>query len=147
MTELVPAISLWQPWATLVARGLKCVETRSWPTDYRGPLLIHAAKTIPGAHAIGRWVWEELELHGLGQCEVRALPRGAVIAVAELIGCEQMTPALIARQTNRELAFGDWRLFRYAWYFGKVEALAEPVSMRGRQKLWRVEWPTSELVS
>jgi len=34
------AISLWQPWATLIALGLKTVETRSWRMDYRGPLVI-----------------------------------------------------------------------------------------------------------
>ncbi|TRU31740.1 MAG: ASCH domain-containing protein [Microcystis aeruginosa Ma_QC_B_20070730_S2] len=38
------AISLWQPWASLVANGLKLYETRGWPTKYRGVLAIHAAK-------------------------------------------------------------------------------------------------------
>ena len=37
------AITLTQPWATLVAIGAKRIETRSWATKYRGPLLIHAA--------------------------------------------------------------------------------------------------------
>lgn len=40
------AISLTQPWATLVAIGAKKIETRSWRTDYRGPLAIHAAKGL-----------------------------------------------------------------------------------------------------
>ena len=38
------AISLHQPWATLVAIGAKKIETRHWATDYRGELLIHAAR-------------------------------------------------------------------------------------------------------
>lgn len=38
------AISLWQPWATLISTGDKTWETRSWATTYRGPLAIHAAK-------------------------------------------------------------------------------------------------------
>lgn len=38
-------LSLWQPWASLLVRGLKCVETRGWFMRHRGPLLIHAAKT------------------------------------------------------------------------------------------------------
>ncbi len=42
----VRAITLWQPWASLVALGLKRFETRSWPTNYRGKLLIHAATRI-----------------------------------------------------------------------------------------------------
>lgn len=41
------AISLWQPWASLVALGVKTIETRSWSTKYRGPLTIHAAARRP----------------------------------------------------------------------------------------------------
>lgn len=41
------ALSLTQPWATLVATGAKQIETRSWSTKYRGPLYIHAAKGFP----------------------------------------------------------------------------------------------------
>lgn len=42
------AITLTQPWSSLVARGQKKIETRSWQTSYRGPLAIHAAKGFPG---------------------------------------------------------------------------------------------------
>lgn len=38
------AISLWQPWASLIAAGVKSIETRGWPTNYRGQIAIHAAK-------------------------------------------------------------------------------------------------------
>ena len=40
------AISIHQPWASLIAFGEKRFETRSWKTDYRGPLLIHASRTF-----------------------------------------------------------------------------------------------------
>ena len=36
-------VSIKQPWATLIARGLKDVENRTWATRYRGPVLIHAS--------------------------------------------------------------------------------------------------------
>lgn len=38
------ALTLHQPWAQLVALGVKTIETRSWSTSYRGPLAIHAGK-------------------------------------------------------------------------------------------------------
>ena len=41
------ALSLTQPWASLVVIGAKCYETRSWATNYRGPLAIHASKGFP----------------------------------------------------------------------------------------------------
>lgn len=37
------AITIWQPWATLLPLGIKLYETRSWATSYRGPIAIHAA--------------------------------------------------------------------------------------------------------
>lgn len=42
------ALSLWEPWATLFALGIKGPETRSWSTNYRGPMAIAAAKTMRG---------------------------------------------------------------------------------------------------
>lgn len=41
------ALTLWQPWASLIAVGAKTIETRGWATNYRGPLAIHAAKRRP----------------------------------------------------------------------------------------------------
>ena len=38
------ALTIWQPWAGAAAAGIKHNETRSWYTNYRGPLAIHAAK-------------------------------------------------------------------------------------------------------
>jgi hypothetical protein len=41
------ALTLHQPWASLIAEGVKTIETRSWSTKYRGPLAIHAAARRP----------------------------------------------------------------------------------------------------
>lgn len=50
------ALTLWQPWASLVALGVKAIETRSWGTAYRGPLLIHAAVRPPErGQDVGPW--------------------------------------------------------------------------------------------
>jgi hypothetical protein len=45
--ESIPVLTLWQPWASLVALGVKSIETRSWSTQYRGPLAIHASTKRP----------------------------------------------------------------------------------------------------
>lgn len=37
------ALSVRQPWASLIVAGIKRVENRTWTTDYRGPLLVHAS--------------------------------------------------------------------------------------------------------
>ncbi|MEM9149882.1 MAG: ASCH domain-containing protein [Cyanobacteria bacterium P01_F01_bin.3] len=104
-------ITLWQPWASLVAYGLKHYETRSWATNYRGPLLIHAAKR-PFVHPISGKVlcqasnlaWLDAIKHGyesglIGEgtrfpSEIfpfaHQLPLGAVVAIAQLTDCRPM---------------------------------------------------------
>jgi activating signal cointegrator 1 len=44
--EGIPVLTLWQPWASLISLGVKSIETRSWSTQYRGPLAIHAAAKV-----------------------------------------------------------------------------------------------------
>jgi len=55
------AISLWQPWATLISIGAKRIETRSWETLYRGSIVIHAAK---------RWSKDQRGAQGLFDVEL-----------------------------------------------------------------------------
>ena len=50
------ALSLMEPWAALIAAGVKSIETRSWRTAYRGPLYIHASRAKvdqKGPHSSG----------------------------------------------------------------------------------------------
>jgi len=47
MIPPIRTLSLWQPWASLMALGLKRMETRSWPMRHRGPLAIATTQTIP----------------------------------------------------------------------------------------------------
>lgn len=44
-TRPLACVSVRQPWADLLAAGIKPIENRTWPCKYRGPLLIHAGKT------------------------------------------------------------------------------------------------------
>lgn len=91
------AITLHQPWATLIAVGVKTIETRSWPTKHRGPIAIHAAKRFDKAG------WEEslpaTDLPGLSpdawvMLASRRQPFGAVVATANLVDCIPMVDAV-----------------------------------------------------
>lgn len=53
------ALTIRQPWASLIAAGVKTIETRSWSTRYRGPLAIHAGKHKPGDGELGGWCYDE----------------------------------------------------------------------------------------
>lgn len=144
------ALTLTQPWATLVAIGAKRIETRSWSTSFRGPIAIHVAKTFPGAC---RELCEEhvfrlaLRDGGYGGELGEDLPRGAVIAAARLVGCFRITrsgsyqlptgePIEI---TVPERSFGDYTPGRFAWLLADVVKLPAPIPARGSLGLWTWE--------
>lgn len=158
------AITLTQPWATLVAIGAKRIETRSWSTSYRGPLAIHAGKgLVPVGGKAGLWhqIMENPFYTTLVQAEVNfdhlLAVRGHIVATCELrdvrpIGREQNGDATILADDMRsftpilgnERAFGDYAPGRYAWLLADVTPLAEPIPARGALGLW--EW-AGELVT
>jgi len=138
------AITLTQPWATLIAVGAKHIETRSWATSYRGPLAIHAAKGISsigsakGLMHLCRSEPFRSALLAAGYLGTPALPRGAIVATCELLDCVEtwpkwatITPWLTASwnettyhvppgKGSHEHAFGDYTPGRYAWLLGNV---------------------------
>lgn len=149
------ALSLTQPWATLVAMGAKRIETRSWATTYHGPLVIHASKGLPG------WVADTVRgepqftaaLGNLFDARGKVLgdlPRGHVVAICQLVsvkfirageegwGWDGPTGRRYDFQiTDQERAFGDYTPGRYAWLLDYIQPIA-PVPAKGALGLW--EW-------
>jgi hypothetical protein len=139
----VKAVTLTQPWASLVAFGEKRLETRTWSTPYRGPVAIHAARGFPG--------WAQylcvdepsfkraLARHGVGG--PAELPIGQVVALARLADVVRTdAPALADLMTDQERAFGDFGIGRYAWVLQDVRPVT-PFACRGQLGLWELELP------
>jgi|SRR5579864_5102175 len=139
------ALTLTQPWATLVAMGAKRIETRSWRVSYRGRILIHAAASMPGEcrnFAVGT-AFDDLEVEAqrLGVSNVldpAVLPRGAIVASAKLIDCLPTMDARIQRllRIGPERRYGDYSEGRWAWLFEDVERMEPPVPAKGSLGLW-----------
>lgn len=129
------AISLWQPYASAIALGLKSYETRSWATSYRGPLALHAAKRKP---TISLMLSSFLADAGIKR--ESDLPLGGIVAIAELVACVPTDSVnnLNTRMSGCELAFGNYSPGRFAWRLEKVQAI-EFVPCRGYQGLWNWE--------
>jgi hypothetical protein len=129
----IKALSLWQPWASLVAAGLKPDETRDWFTPYRGPLAIHAAKRLDLAGAPHELCDAGLDISWRGE-----LPLGAVVAIAELV--DVMPADVLARQgaalTRANLAAGNFAPGRLAWRLANIRPLHRPIPLVGRQALF-----------
>lgn len=158
------AISLWQPWASAIAAGSKTVETRSWATNYRGPLAIHAAKrcVIDEMIYLGAcYNWCAAlrpvggDVMGKNLTLDKVLPFGAIVATCTLLDCRPTDSFTLAElrtkrfqegQQNREHtayfwteeSMGDFGLGRFGWVLGDIRRLATPVPWTGRQGFFEV---------
>lgn len=141
------ALTIWQPWASLVAWGAKRFETRSWPaprTLKPGDLLaIHAAKRPVRTEEWDDALWREVFAAAGGSVVPRSIPVGKVLAICQFLGCEQIT-ADSPERTPTEEAICDWTPGRFAWRLKPVHILDELVPATGRQGLW--EWEPSARV-
>lgn len=138
------ALTLLQPWATLIAHGLKQIETRDWGTGYRGPLAIHASKRWQPD--IVEWVMRHpgalpirASLATLGYEKLADLPLGSVLAVCDLVDCVQVTPGNVPPEPER--FFGDYRPGRWAWQLTNIRPLPAPIPAKGNRRLWVPEAP------
>jgi len=115
----VKALSVRQPWASLIGSGRKTIELRSWPTKYRGPLLI--------CSAVRRWTGdaplvEPIEL-------IAEPPRGVTIAVVELVDVRRATAEDVRGACSEPPA--DW----YAWVLRDPRTVKQ-VAVSGRLGLF-----------
>lgn len=111
-----------QPWASLIVDGRKLIETRSWPTKYRGTIGIHAGMT-PDKAACVRFGYEPA-----------TIPRGVVLCTAVVIDCVRF-PSPLARPDP----YGDFTAGRYGWILGKVMPLTYPLHVKGALGLWNCD--------
>lgn len=160
MVDKMKALSLTQPWATLIAIGAKKVETRSWQTSHRGLIAIHAAKglgpvggqrgldgqcsvepflTVLTKYGCGR-PWPELSK----DVRLCMMPLGAIVAIARIADClstgehEMIVPPWIKQLSENERAFGNYWPDRYGWLLEDVKVLDRPVPCNGALGLWEV---------
>ncbi len=136
---LIKVISLIQPWASLAAWGEKKIETRSWKTNYRGPLAIHASKKIDHEICKQDPFRQVLAKHGITDSH---LPTGVILAAGNMVDCVRIldnrtidTKPWTEVQGN-EFFFGDYTPGRFAWLLENMQLLENPIPAKGKLNLW-----------
>lgn len=125
-------LSLTEPYATLIKEKKKQIETRSWKTDYRGEIYIHASLTkIP----------KEWKNNDSLMALVNNMPLhfGYILCKCNLTNCVYMTKDYIEKikMTNRqELICGIYKEGRYAWILEDIEPIREPIKAKGSLGIW-----------
>ncbi len=150
--------TLHQPWASLIALGVKTIETRSWSTSYRGPLAIHAGLSKVGATQCSE-CWDAL--YAALRSAQRAgdeIPLGAIVATCTLVdvvptkeivwngpigepwlrgGPPYQNHPAPAYVSESQRPYGDFTAGRFAWLLADVVPVDPPVPFKGGQGLTR----------
>ena len=127
-------LSLTEPYATLIKLGKKKIETRSFKTNYRGELYIHASSTkIPKE-------WKNnKELMNLVKDSV--LNFGYSILKCKLVDCVYMDEEFLDKIKKDKLEYlvGDYKPGRYAWILDDIEVLDKPIFSKRKLGIWNCE--------
>lgn len=121
-------ITLKQPWATLVAEGLKKYEFRSRKFNYRGEILIHAGKGID-KDAMKKF--EHLNLN---------YPHSKIIAKVKILDCIELNDEINKQIIEgNELIYGN-KYYRtgYAWKLELIEKINDETEVSGKQGIWNI---------
>lgn len=114
-------ITLQQPWAGLILAGGKDVENRSWSTSHRGPLLIHAGRSIDSA----AWQFPQVRRHAAPElCH----EMGVILGVVELYDVRA------GEQCQLPWASGT----QWVWLLRKPQIFRRPILYRGAHHLFHV---------
>lgn len=125
------AITIKQPWASLIVSGLKDIENRTWKTNSRGRVLIHA-----GAKADNHWsasvpVCDKVDKYlreiSKGGTDWSNYPFSSIIGSVEIVDCVQNHPSLWAEN-------GVWN-----WVLANPILFPEPIPAKGKLSFWEYD--------
>ena len=94
------ALSIRQPWCWAILHAGKDIENRSWATSFRGPVCIHAAKgmtkdeVMEFSEFLGDLRLDGAVPRSLKGPHYASLPRGGIVATAEITGCVNRSASL-----------------------------------------------------
>lgn len=125
-------LSIKEPFASLICEGIKHIETRSWKTNYRGEIYIHAslAKVPKNDERINCL---------MKMLNDKELNMGKIICKCKLVDCVYMTEEYIKdMKENNEIEYlcGHYEVGRYSWVLEDVEVLDEKIEAKGRLGIW-----------
>ncbi len=122
-------LTIKQPWATLVAEGIKKYEFRSWKTNYRGKLLIHAGSGVD-KDEMARF--KDLNLD---------FPAKRILAIVDLEDCLELDEELNKKIINeKNIAYGSKKRTGYAWKLSNVKKINYNKDIKGKLGLWNIDY-------
>ena len=119
-------LTIKQPWASLIVDNQKKYEFRSWKTNYRGKILIHAGLSM-----------ETKELNKLYNLEYI---KGAIIGDAEIVDCIFVDDYIDEKLRNdNPVVYSNNHVGNYAWKLENIKKYDKPIYVKGKLGLWNYE--------
>ena len=121
-------LSIKEPFATLIKDKVKIYETRSWKTNYRGIIYIHASLSLSKSENVKK----------ANKYLKSNIKPGYILCKCKLLNCIPMTKEFIDYICNKtnESDYGSYAEGRYAWELEVIEVLNEPISAKGKLGIW-----------
>ena len=126
-------ISIKEPFATLITNGIKRIETRSWKTNYRGELFIHASgKSLAKEFLTNDFIVDLIKDMNMNY--------GNIICKCNLVDCVYMDEKFLEfiKQNPTEYNLGEYKLGRYAWLLEDIEPI-NPIPAKGQLNIWNFD--------
>ncbi|TDQ27647.1 ASCH domain-containing protein [Tenacibaculum caenipelagi] len=139
------ALSIKQPWASLIANGIKDIENRTWKTSFRGRIYIHSslkkAGNLPNILTEEQAWYITSKVKEMPQ-KVDYMPFGAIIGEVDIIDCVINHESIWAEKTNGVIVGNEFHTNRdtkiiYNWVLANPVSYKEPIlNVKGKLSLW-----------
>lgn len=126
------AITIKQPWASLICMGIKDIENRSWPTKIRGRILIHASVKPVKYHSALEFFGEDRLIvikEKIG--DVPSLPLSSIIGSVEIVDCVSKSHDSIRDSKSIWADSNCWH-----WVLSNPILFPEPIPVKGKLSFW-----------
>ena len=122
-------LTVREPWASLIVNGYKKYEFRSWKTNYRGKILIHAGINIE-KNMLDRFKDYNLDY-----------TKGAIIGEAEIVDCILVNDKFSNELKNIDaLVYGNSNHTEtYAWKLENIIKYDKVIPVKGKLGLWNYD--------
>lgn len=121
-------VTIRQPWASMIMNGSKTIEVRSWKTNYRGELAIHAGQKV------------EKEIAAHYDYSRDDLPTGVILGVVNLIEIMEFTPGLWRTLKHEHKNLGPFKENYVGWILDKPRLLRKFIPYKGQLGLFDVDF-------
>lgn len=149
------ALSIKQPWASLIAHGIKDVENRTWKTNFRGRIYIHSTKDViywKNALSLNQIDQVRIEnyelLAGIVRRNLKVIPTSAIIGEVDIVDCVINYDSIWAEKMKTQPCehvegldiISKGQKYIYNWILANPVLYEEPIlNVKGKLSFWNFE--------